>query len=445
MGNAFDLLRQRGESWWALPGRVRLRTLILLRWMAVAGQSAAVLVVHFALGFNLPLGAALGVIAASAWVNLVLMITLPSQRLVREWEAAAQLGYDLLQLALLIGLTGGVDNPFMLLFIAPVAVAATVLRPSVTAGLAGLAFVCVGALAVWGAPLPWVDGQRLDLPGPYRAGLSAAVLVGLGFTGVYAWRVAAEQERLGAALAAVQAVLSREQKFSALGGLAAAAAHELGTPLATIHLVAKEMARSLPPGSPLTEDVQLLISQSERCRDILRQLAQRPEAADAVHARLSLSALLGEAAQAHRGLGVEVALSATPMRGGPGASEPELRRMPEIIHGIANLVENAVGFAASTVEVAARWSGTEIEIAVRDDGPGFPASVLSRLGEPYVSERGAAVGGGLGLGFFIAKTLLERTGARVEFFNRAAPRTGAVVRATWRRADIEAPALSAPG
>jgi two-component system sensor histidine kinase RegB len=424
-------------SFWAAPSRVRLRTLIFIRWLAIAGQTAALLFVQFGLGFKLPLAAALAIVASSSWVNLILMIALPSQRLVKEWEAALQLAYDLLQLAALIALTGGVENPFMLLFIAPVAVSAVALRPVVTAALAGLAFLCVGALALWAAPLPWTPGENFTPPPLYLAGLSAAVLVGLGFTSVYAWRVAAEEERLNAALHAVQAVLAREQKLSALGGLAAAAAHELGTPLATIHLVAKEMARGVSPDSPWREDVDLLVSQSERCREILRQLSVRPDENDAVHALLPLPALLEEVVDPHRAV-AEIVLKIAPMREGDSAPPPVLRRMPEVIYGLGNLVDNAARFARTRVEVTARWSADQIEIIVRDDGPGFAISVLGRLGEPYVSERGREEAPGMGLGFFIAKTLLERTGAIVDFRNRVPPHVGAVVRAIWPRDAIEA-------
>lgn len=422
-----------GSGGFTTQGRVRLRTLLYLRWLAIAGQTAAVLVTAYALGFSLPLGATLAVIAFSAWVNVFLMVTRPGHGLVPEWEAAAQLAFDVVQLAVLLALTGGIQNPFLLLFIAPVAVSASVLRPAVTAGLAALSYVCIGALALWYMPLPWYTDQTFSLPPIYQAGLAGAVLIGLGFTSVYAWRVSAEEERLNVALAAVQAILAREQQLSALGGLAAAAAHELGTPLATIHLVAKDLAKSAPADSALAEDAQLLVSQSERCREILRQLNTRRPATDAVHERMPLQALLEEAAGPHRGLGRDIILTVE-----GGQTGPELQRRPEIIQGLRNLIENAVGFAETKVEIIARFTPVEIEVTVRDDGPGFSPAVLSRLGEPYVSERSAGqTGGGLGLGFFIAKTLLERSGARVEVRNRQPPNQGAVVRAMWPRGRIE--------
>jgi two-component system, sensor histidine kinase RegB len=439
---AAPIMREkRGASIWTAPGRVRLRTLINLRWLAIAGQTAAVLFVEYGLRFETPLGALLAVITAGAWLNFYLMIAMPGQRLVREWEAAAQLGFDVLQLAVLLALTGGIENPFLLLFIAPVAVAASVLRPATTAGLAALAYVCVGALALWHAPLPWFVGQAFQQPPLYQAGLAAAVLIGLGFTSVYAWRVSAEEERLNIALAAVQAVLAREQRLAALGGLAAAAAHELGTPLATIHLIAKEMLRGMPADHPLAEDAALLVSQSERCRGILKQLSARPDSGDMVHDQMPLQALLEEVAEPHQGLGAEIMIRVAAAGAHAGAA-PNLRRMPEIIHGLRNLVENAVGFADKRVEIVAVWSPVEVEVTVSDDGPGFPSGVLARLGEPYVSERGAGhKAGGLGLGFFIAKTLLERSGARFDVHNKTIPAQGAVIRATWARSMIEAAPL----
>jgi two-component system sensor histidine kinase RegB len=423
-------------GFWTAQSRVRLRTLILLRWMAVFGQTAAVLFVRYGLDVAFPLGWAIAAIAVSVALNLLLIATRRSQELAREWEAAALLAYDVVQLAVLLALTGGLQNPFVFLFIAPVAVSATVLRPAVTAMLAALTFACVGAISVWRLPLPWPEGASFELPPLYQMGIAAAVLVGLAFTSVYAWRVAAEEERLNVALAAVQAVLAREQTLSALGGLAAAAAHELGTPLATIHLVAKEMARDTRPDDARAEDIQLLVTQSERCRAILGQLSARREQGDVMIQRAPMRALLEEIAAPHEGLGAEIVIDAQ------GEGPLDVRRMPEVVHALSGIVENAVGFARSRVEIEARWDASEVAVTVRDDGPGFSPAILGRIGEPYLTARdreGAA--GGLGLGFFISKTLLERTGAKLEVRNRRPPGQGAVVKTVWPRSSIEAPAL----
>jgi two-component system sensor histidine kinase RegB len=422
---------------WAATSRVRVRTLIVLRWLAIIGQTAAVLFVRYGLDVAFPLGWALAAIGISVALNLALTFMRRAQELALEWEAAAQLAYDVVQLAILLALTGGLQNPFVFLFVAPVAVSATILRPAVTAMLAALTFVCVGAIAVLHLPLPWpAYAAPFDLPPLYQLGIAAAVLVGLGFTSVYAWRVAAEEERLNIALAAVQAVLAREQTLSALGGLAAAAAHELGTPLATIQLVAKEMAREVKADDPRAEDLQLLVAQSERCRAILGQLSAMREHGDMMVQRAPIRALLLEIAAPHEGLGAEIVINTD------GEGSLEVKRMPEIVHALGGIVENAVGFARARVDIEARWDAETVEISIRDDGPGFAPAILNRLGEPYLTERdheGAA--GGLGLGFFISKTLLERTGARLDVRNRRPPNQGAVVKTVWPRTSIEAPKL----
>jgi two-component system sensor histidine kinase RegB len=371
-------------------------------------------------------------------VNFALVAGRSLRSLVKDWEAAVQLAYDVLQLGALLALTGGVQNPFVFLFVAPVAVSAAVLRPGMTAALAGLCFATIGVLALWHLPLPWRAGVDFLLPEIYQVGMTAAAMTCVGFTSIYAWRIAAEEERLNLALAATEAVLAREQRLSALGGLAAAAAHELGTPLATIHLVAKEMARELPEDAPLREDAQLLVSQSERCRAILTQLGRRGEAGDAMVARAELRDLLDEIAAHHQGLGADVTIL---LEGRSDDKAPAVRRLPEVLHAVGAFVENAVGFARTKVELRARWSEKDIELAVFDDGPGFSPAVLSRIGEPYVTERSQDSAGGLGLGFFIAKTLLERSGGEVSVANRLPPQHGAIVRVVWPRHVLEAPPL----
>ena len=429
-----------GRLWdWAQARRgLRLRTLVLLRWAAIAGQLITVLFVAYGLHFRVPVAWCLLVIAAAAWMNLSVTLSWPGVRLAGEREAGLQLAFDIVELTVLLDLTGGLNNPFALLLVAPVTVAAATLPARYPVALGLLAMAATALLGLWSAPLPWMAGESFDLPRIYVVGSGVAVAAGVVFTAAYAWQAAAEAQRMELALAATQAVLAREQRLSALGGLAAAAAHELGTPLATIQVVTKEMSRSLEPG-PLLEDVQLLISQAERCRAILKKLSQEPDTSDVHHARLGLSQLLDEIAEPYRG---EVILIDCDVSCAPGASILEVRRLPEVMHGLSAFVENATDFAESVVELNAFYDGDRLVIEVRDDGPGFPPEVLGKLGQPYVTTRSHGEGSrsshqGMGLGFFIAKTLLERTGAVVEFRN--AKRGGAVIASRWRRDRIEAP------
>ena len=317
-----EALRSVGAAF----GRTRLRTLVSLRWMAIAGQALAVLFVHYMLGFELPLAACLAAVGASAWLNVALMAVFPSQHLSSPAETAGQLAFDTVQLSVLIGLTGGLQNPFLLMILAPVTVGASRLLPAYSGALALLALVCCGGMWLWGLDLPWREDQAFDIPPLYQAGQLAAVAIGLIFFTVSAWRTARDEARLVSALDAVQAVLAREQQLSALGALAAATAHELGTPLATIHLAAKEAGRSVKPGHPAREDVELIIEQSERCRTILKQISQRRHMTDAAMARATLPSLIEEAAEPHRGTGIHVQCSCSPLAGGGGLDD----RAPEV-------------------------------------------------------------------------------------------------------------------
>ena len=237
---------------------MRLRTLSNLRWLAVAGQSAALFLVYFALGYRLPLLYCAAAIAASAALNIVLALRYPPAHRLTNREATFYLAFDVLQLAALLYLTGGIANPFALMFLAPVVIAAATLNLGNTLILAAIAFASVALIAVVHQPLPWPAGEALLLPQLYQAGIWAALVIGIGFTSVYAWRIASESARMSAGLAATQLALSREHRLASLGALATAAAHELGTPLGTIAVVARELERALPENSAEIEDVRLL-------------------------------------------------------------------------------------------------------------------------------------------------------------------------------------------
>jgi two-component system sensor histidine kinase RegB len=435
---AHETLRNVGSAF----GRTRLRTLVSLRWMAIAGQALAVLFVNYVLGFELPLVACLAAIAASAWLNVALMAVFKSQHLSSPGETAAQLAFDVVQLSVLIGLTGGLQNPFLLMILAPVTVGASRLLPAYAGLLSILALACCAGMALWGQPLPWRHDEVLQLPPIYQAGQLSAVAIGLVFFTISSWRTGRDEAKLVSALDAVQAVLSREQQLSALGALAAATAHELGTPLATIHLTAKELQRTIKPGQPAREDVELIVEQADRCRAILKQISQRRHMTDAAMSRTPLPSLIEEASEPHKASGIHIQCSCSPLAGSGESIEkaPVVIRKPEIIHALGAFVENAASFATKEVSVNARWSDEEVRIYITDDGPGFAPSVLAKLGEPYFSERSIEQrGGGMGLGFFIAVTLLERTGAQVTPYNRQLPAKGAVIRIVWPRKIIEAP------
>ena len=469
-------------GWRDLPRRGRglsLRTLIILRWLAIAGQTATVIIAVGMLHFPLPVWPVLAVIFTSVIVNLSATTRLRrhDSRLPDGRQTAMHLGFDILQLTALLWLTGGLENPFCLLLVAPVTVAAASL-PGRQAIMLGFMVLCsTAALFLWALPLPWQTGAELVLPPLYRFGVGLALVTGVVFTAAYAWRVAADAEKLELALATTQDVLQREQRLAALGGLAAAAAHELGTPLATIQVVAKELLRASPDDGPIAEDARLMLQQADRCRDILKRLSQRPEDGDSLYTEVGLKALLAEVVDPHLGFDLDIEIGVTTPTGHP---EPQVKRLAEVVHGLSALVENAADFAASRVRVQATVDAGWILIEVVDDGPGFAQDILPRLGEPYVTSRPqgkarralaaqlaaatrpvrpgrkgkvapppppppmevAPSQGGMGLGFFIARTLLERTGGQVtagDGDGGPGANRGARVAVRWARQALELP------
>jgi two-component system, sensor histidine kinase RegB len=416
---------------------VRLDTLIGLRWFSVVGQTAAVFVVQYWLDIDLPLAACLSVIALSAWLNVALRMHYRTAQRLEPAPTAWLLAYDTAQLTMLMLLTGGMANPFAFLILAPVLIAAMTLPLGMTLMLGVFAMACSTLIVFVHFPLPWGGSEPLALPSLYIGAIWLSNLVAIVFIGAYAWQIAEETRLLADALTATELVLAREQHLSQLDGLAAAAAHELGTPLSTISVVARELQRALPPDSPFADDVKLLREQAQRCRDILAKLSALP-AEGAPFDRLKLSVLIEEVVAPHRNFGIAIDVVLPPQRD----DEPIANRSPAILYGLGNLVENAVDFARERVEIAARWSEQDIAVTISDDGPGFRPEILARIGEPYVTSRRPPVGRegeetGLGLGFFIAKTLLERSGATLAYVNRLPPEKGAVVRVRWPRAEFE--------
>lgn len=414
---------------------LRLKTLINVRWLAVLGQSAAVFAVWQLLEFNFEPVFCFALISVSVFLNLFLKFRYPPNQRLSSRASAALLAYDVVQLAALLFLTGGLQNPFSFLLLVPVIISATALSNKYTLSLGLLAIFCTSFLAFFYLPLPWLDGVTLQLPNIYIGGMWIAVISSLSFTAIYAFRVADEARKLSDALTATELVLQREQHLSNLDGLAAAAAHELGTPLATIALVSKEMTRELEKGSPLYEDAALLRSQAERCRDILQKLTSLSTEGDRHIGTMPFTALMEEIAEPHRNFGVSVRVKKP-----DGRRVPDCIRNPGILYGLGNIVENAVDYADEKVALETGWDEEAIWVKVMDDGRGFDDEVLARIGEPFVTRRSRSTqSGGLGLGLFIAKTLLERSGATLTFASDTQSQySGACVFVSWPRVALEA-------
>lgn len=417
--------------------RLRVDTLIRLRWLALCGQTVAVLLVHYVFNFPIPLGLCLIVIAISAWLNIFLRLRYGRSDRLKDTPAALMLAYDIVQLSLLLFFTGGITNPFSLLFLAPVMIGAVSFSGRITFALTLLVIAAATVLMFVHYPLPWLPGKTLDLPFLYSVGIWGALIVGAVFIAIYASWVAEETRKLADAFAATELVIARERHLTQLDGLAAAAAHELGTPLATITLVVKELQKQLPKDGAFTEDVQLLSQEAARCRGILSKLTSLDDESRDFLGEMSLGVLLEEAAGPHRDFGLKITIEKEGTE-----PEPVCRRNPPMVYGLGNLIENAIDFAQTEVTIRARWTQATVEIAIEDDGPGFSPDVIGSIGEPYVTTKKdrrakSEEDSGLGLGLFIAKTLLERSGASVKPSNRTPPYTGARITIRWPRQAFE--------
>jgi len=417
---------------------VRLDTILRLRWLAVLGQLAAIFIVVQGLEFDLPITPCLVLVSLSAVVNLGLQIAFNPMERMEPVYAAALLALNIVELAALLYFTGGLQNPFSFLFLAPVLISATALPVRFTIALGLLAVACASALGFFYLPLPWDSEEPLVLPPIYLLGVWLSIVLAIVVTSLYAFQVTEESRKLSDALAATELVLAREQHLTQLDGLAAAAAHELGTPLSTIVLISRELERTLTGNGQEAADIKTLREQAQRCRDILAKITQL-SSTGAPFDHMKLSTLIEETVAPHRDFGVaikvRIAVAAT--------KEPVGTRNPAILYGVGNILENAVDFARSEVEVNAWWNAETVEVVISDDGPGFAPEIIKRIGEPYLSRRRNAEEsqsehGGLGLGVFIARTLLERTGANVSFSNRVFPDHGAVVQIVWPRRRFEA-------
>jgi two-component system sensor histidine kinase RegB len=436
---AVELVRQDARSDW-----VRLRTLLVLRWLAILGQTVTVVIASFYLGLRVELGLCFLAIGASVISNLIAMTIFPENQRLSDRDAMLTLLFDLSQLSFLLFLTGGLNNPFALLILAPVTISATALTMRSTTILGCLAVLMITLLAMFHVPLTTMSGEVLQLPDIFIVGFWSAITIGIVFLSAYARRITSETHSMSQALLATQMALAREQKLTDLGGVVAAAAHELGTPLATIKLVSTELAEELDGQPDLAEDARLIRDQADRCRDILRSMGRAGK--DDLHMRSApLGAVVREAAEPHADRGVEVLYDFVADPGEP-EGQPVIWRKPEVIHGLRNLVQNAVDFAETRIWVEGGWGEGQIRIRITDDGHGFPQDLLGRLGDPFLSRRARSQGRdrpgyeGMGLGLFIAKTLLERSGARVTFFNASDPflvaedkaeKSGAVVEVIW--------------
>lgn len=409
----------------AHPGfSVSNRTLVTVRWVSIFGQLLAVALASLVLQIHLPLVDVAACIALLVFVNLFALVVHNRRRL-NENAATLYLAVDIIQYALLLYFTGGFENPFAMLMIAQVAVAAAVLNLGRMVLLSFLSILSATLLSIWNVPLAWPGGEVL-IPPPYLLGQQIALIFAVAFIASYVWRISTEYRHMQSALYDSQLSLSRQRQLAALGAQAAAAAHELGSPLSTISIIAKDLYRDYANDHELKDDLTLLVQQVQRCSDILRDFSRNPERQeDPLVTAQPVSGMMHELAHqyAHErpGIGVNIDVASE-------LSSVTMTHSPELMRSLGNLIQNAIQHAAAMVQVRLELYGMHrLRIIIRDDGVGFANSVLVRIGEPYLTTKARGTQN-MGLGLFISQTLIESRGGQVRFRNH--PQGGAEVMVT---------------
>ena len=409
------------------------KTLIILRWIAIIGQFTAINLVYFYLNLNFPIKIAYLIILIGLTTNLILQFKVKTI-LLSDFYASIFLIYDLVQLSLLLYLTGGISNPFSILMIIPAIVSSTLLSMGTTMILGFLTILFLFLLTIFHYPLPGIHDGSVTFPKLYLIGYFIAIIVGLIFLSYFGIRFSGESKRRSDAVNRLQQVVAKEYELESLGGQAAAAAHSLGTPLATINVVATEIKKEIGDNKELVKDIDLLISQTKRCGDILKQISMKQIKEDTFFSKTGLENLLSEIIENFQ----ETSSKKIYLVSDQDKNKIQFRRSPELIYGLRNFIGNAVKFSKSRVEIEIKSNNDLTNISIHDDGPGFPDDIIEIIGEPYIKSKSKSVlsNAGTGLGTFLGKTLLERQLAKLHFSNNN-KFGGASVNINWNPSDLK--------
>ena len=409
------------------------KTLVNLRWIAIIGQIIAINFVHFYLKLDLPYIETHIIIFIGLITNIVLQFNIRTNQL-KDLSSSLFLAYDLLQLSALLYLTGGIFNPFVLLIIIPTIVSSTFLSMGTTIILGTITIGLLFILKEYHKILPGLDIYNFNFPEYYLAGVLVSIIIGLVFLSYFGIRFSGETKKRSEALDKLQQVMAKEYELDSLDGQAAAAAHSLGTPLATISVVAKELKKEIGDKSKHSKDLDLLISQSKRCSDILKKISKKEISEDQFINLIKVESLLEEIIISFE----ETSDKKITLLENGDKNKINIKRSPEIVFGLRNFIGNAIKFANREVLIKLISDEQNLVLIVNDDGPGFAEDIIKLIGEPYLKSRSKQIAGkaGLGLGIFLGKTLLERKKAQLTFFNNEDLK-GATVKIAWSILDIK--------
>ena len=408
------------------------KTLVFLRWIAIFGQLFSVNLVYFFLDLNFPIMLCHIIILIGLITNIYLQFGLKAT-LLKDLYSSSFLMYDIIQLSGLLFLTGGIFNPFAILLIVPTIVSSTFLSMGSTIILGSSTIFLLFFLTFFNLPLPGMEEYILSFPNYYVTGILISLIIGLIFLSYFGIRFAGETKKRSDALNKLQQILAKEYELESLGGQAAAAAHSLGTPLATITVVSKEMRKEVGDNSKLTKDIDLLISQTKRCSDILKNISQKKIINDEFLSSMSFEDLLEEIIKSFK----ESSEKNISLNTDKDTNKIDIKKNPELVYGLRNFIGNAVKFANKNILLSIVSDNINLYILIEDDGPGFPDDIIQALGEPYIKSRSKLYknNAGLGLGTFLGKTLLERQSAVINFENKSSL-SGAKVKIKWRINDL---------
>ena len=408
------------------------KTLVFLRWIAIFGQLFSVNLVYFFLNLDFPILLCHIAIAIGLFTNIYLQFALKAN-LLKDLYSCSFLMYDIFQLSILLFLTGGIFNPFAILLIVPTIVSSTFLSMGSTIILGSSTIFLLFILTFFKMPLPGMEEYVLSFPNYYVTGILISLIIGLIFLSYFGIRFAGKKKKRSDALNKLQQILAKEYELESLGGQAAAAAHSLGTPLATISVVSKEMRKEVGDDSKLTKDIDLLISQTKRCSEILKKISQKKIISDEFLSSMTFEDLLEEIIKSFQ----ESTEKNIKLNTERDTNKIDIKRNPELVYGLRNFIGNAIKFARQKVVISIISDNINLYILIEDDGPGFPEDIIKALGEPYIKSRSKLYkdNAGLGLGTFLGKTLLERKSAVISFENRSSL-NGARVKIKWRINDL---------
>ena len=402
-------------------------TLTILRYIAITGQFISINIVYFYLSLPFPIELSYLIILLGLLTNIYLQFGIKINQL-KDLYAAIFLIYDLIQLSFLLYLTGGIFNPFSFLLIIPAIVSSTFLSMGTTIILGFVTSLLLLVISFFYLPLPGADMNLIHFPDFYKIGIIISILIGLMFLSYFGIRFAGETKKRSEALNKLQEVIAKEYELESLGGQAAAAAHSLGTPLATIAVVAKELKKEIGDNKDISKDIDLLISQTKRCSEILKKISKKQIEEDIFLSSIKLEDLLEEIIDSFK----ETSSKKIDLILDDDSNKINIERTPEIIYGLRNFIGNAIKFSKSKVKISLKSDSNKIEIKINDDGPGIPDDIIKKIGEPYIKSKSIELSSnsGLGLGTFLGKTLLERQGANLSF-RRNNDLGGALVIIRW--------------